>query len=549
MRLIGRIGVVAFAGLWGLAVPGVRAQAQANAWTRSRGKWVGAPREEYERLLQLTGATPLSSQMIRPTEMPAPPTVTDTAAWRSPWGARFAGEAPDSARQLRLTVWDPVLQTAYNSAFPYGQNDGPMWAGRGVSAEVTGGAGVQWGPVTLDLVPTYTWSENRAFVLAPLVTPAANALPWADQFESKRVDLPQRFGDRAVSLLDWGQSALTVQGHGVRGGVASRNVWWGPGIDNALIITNNAAGFPHAFLATQRPASVGIGRVEVMYLLGTLRQTRFWRTAADTFARDRWVNGLTMVFEPKGAPGMYLGATRLFYSYQRSNPISLHEILTLVQPLEKKNVADSANPSGNDRRDQMLSLNFRFAFPQAGFEAYGEWGKNDHNWDRRDAFLEPDHARGLLLGVRKVYRAGDGILSVRYETVTLGFTTTSILRDTPTWYAHHIVQQGFTEKGQVIGAGAPLGGSQQTLAIDWFHPRGRWGVLVVRDGGNTDAFYRNKIPDLFRMPASLLAGPRATLFAGAFQIDATYMFQYDFNRYTGIRNDVRNHRLELRVEY
>lgn len=518
-----------------------------HAMRRGPGMWVGAPSEEYTRLLQLTGVMPLSSLMIRPTDAPLNWQPPDTARWRAPWAGRYKNAVNDSTPLVSIYLFNPYTQATFNSAFPYGMNDGVMWAGKGLSFAQTIGARIVFGPATLDVAPTYTWSQNLKFQLGDqYIAAPQNTSKYADIYSGLGIDRPQRFGEVAVSRFDAGQSALTVGFRGARIGVAQRNMWFGPATLNSLLMTNNGPGIPHAFVGTQRPISVRIGHLEALWTVGTLTQSGFWRILPDTFATDRWLNALSVVFEPKGASGMYFGATRVFYAYQRYNPITLREIATMFQTFDKSRLVDSANPFGDDYRDQMLSLSYRWVFPPAGFEMYGEWGRNDHNMFLRDLAAQLDHSRAFSFGAAKAFRLGTGALSLRVEAIDLANTLTFLSRATPVWYQHHLIQQGYTERGQIIGAGVGPGSNQQSLTVDWFMPQRRLGFVVQRHRENIDGFYRAGFLDPYRNDASLLVGARATLFVGAVELDALYMLQYEFNRYAIASNDQRNHRVELR---
>lgn len=516
------------------------------------GRWVGSPSEEYVRLLQLTGVVPMSSLMIRPTEYATAWDAPDSAQWRAPW-RRYndAAFVTDSINGISTTLYRPYTHVTFNSAFAWGMNDGALWSGKGLSAAQTAGAGAEWGPLRVDFVPTFTWSQNSAFTLAPHRVVEPNTTPLADEYAGQAFDRPQRFGYESFSRVDPGQSGITVQDYGVRAGFSARNMWWGPGTENALIITNQAAGFNHAFAGTQRPVRTRIGTFEALWAVGSLQESGYWRTAADTFPSQRWLNGLTLVYEPRWLPGLYLGATRLFYAYNKRNPITPGEVLgVMFQPFRKRALADTAggNPDGNDARDQMAALSFRWLVPGIGFEAYGEWGRNDHSWDLRDLFIQPDHSRAWLLGAARIFKLREGVLAARMEAIDLARTTTQLSRPTPVWYAHHIVQQGFTQRGQIVGAGIGPGSNQQTASLDWFRPDGRVGFIAQRQLHNIDGFYRSGRRERSEQNASLLAGPRATLFAGAFEIHAQYALILDLNRYAIHRNDARNHRLDLRVQ-
>ena len=80
---------------------------------------------------------------------------------------------------------------------------------------------------------------------------------------------------------------------------------------------------------------------------------------------------------PKPFPGLYLGASRLFYRYTPQGGLSFGEYLLVFQGPTKRSQTTPTNPLGDDVRDQMFSLFARWLFPESGFEAYVEWAKND----------------------------------------------------------------------------------------------------------------------------------------------------------------------------
>src|SRR3954471_5123137 len=127
---------------------------------RGPASWVGAPIEEYSRLLQLTGVMPLSSRMIRPMAAPEGWTPADSAAWRAPWVARFSGVRRGSdadTSRVEVLLIDPESPPSSNSDFPTGTKGGSVWAGPGLSAGLSPGGAARAGVVTVQLAPTYTW--------------------------------------------------------------------------------------------------------------------------------------------------------------------------------------------------------------------------------------------------------------------------------------------------------------------------------------------------------------------------------------------------------
>ena len=74
--------------------------------------------------------------------------------------------------------------------------------------------------------------------------------PW---HYGQSMDLPWRHGDRSFGDVTWGQSSIAADIGPLSIGASTENEWWGPGVRNALILSNNAAGFPKIFLRTARP--------------------------------------------------------------------------------------------------------------------------------------------------------------------------------------------------------------------------------------------------------------------------------------------------------
>ena len=103
------------------------AQEAAAAPEPVRGEvFVGSEAERYLRVLQLAGHAPVYPWSIRglgarDLDRAAP---ADSAG--HPWAA-----AMDFRRRpgARVSLVGPTVAGRFNSAFPYGGNDGPVWAG------------------------------------------------------------------------------------------------------------------------------------------------------------------------------------------------------------------------------------------------------------------------------------------------------------------------------------------------------------------------------------------------------------------------------------
>jgi hypothetical protein len=203
--------------------------------------------------------------------------------------------------------------------------------------------------------------------------------------------------------------------------------------------------------------------------------------------------------------------------------------------LRKETLSTPQNPTGDDEHDQLLSLFARWVFPNDGFEVYGEWARNDHSGKASDFFLEPEHSQGYTFGFQKALRlAGNRILAVRTELTHLERSTTFQVRATPTYYAHSIVTQGYTHKGQIIGAGIGPGGNSQHLGADLYATWGKAGVYLEREVHDNDAYYEWAAANNATYcchNVSFHLGGNALFFVGAFDLGGGFIVTREFNRY------------------
>jgi hypothetical protein len=149
-----------------------------------------------------------------------------------------------------------------------------------------------------------------------------------------------------------------------------------------------------------------------------------------------------------------------------------------------KNELAKGDISGFD--NQLASLFFRWVFPRAGLEVFGERGFEDQLYDMRDLILNPDHEREYLLGFQKVLRTSERNVDVlRGEVVNYQEPTVARNRVEAGIYVHATLRQGHTNRGQLLGA-SPGAGWAAASALSWtrYSPAARTTVTlrrIVRD--------------------------------------------------------------------
>jgi hypothetical protein len=460
-----------------------------------------------------------------------------------PWGDRLAATVTDSSRPSARLV-DAELRSFYNSSFPVGQNDAAVWQGKGMTTAWEVGGFARWRGVSVSVRPSLIFTQNASFELTPVAAAGMPiyANPW------RRIDVPQRFGPDAAWKLDPGQSEVSLAGFGARVSYGTMSRWWGPAIRNPIVMSNNAPGFPHAALGTDGPRDVGIGTVEVLWLWGDLETSEWFLPSLAS--KDRFVTGIVGVYSPSFLSGLSLGATRVFYGWKPDGGVDAGDYFLVLQGVRKEYIATPENPTGDDEHDQMLSLFGRWVIDDGGFEVYGEWARNDHSWNFRDFALDPGHSQGITIGFQKAIDLSSRIVALRAEVTNLDRTDRT-LRVVPTYYAHHIVLEGYTNQGEVIGAGIGPGGTSQYLAADLYSAWGRVGISVQRDVRDNDAFYdwaEANGATRWERNVRFHGGASALVFTGDFDLGGGLTLTREFNRYY-VGRDLWNLNLSLSARW
>jgi hypothetical protein len=511
---------------------------------------LGSALDDYERLLELDSGLVRTPLLFRSPSLldELGPVARDTA---HPWRERYPFAAP-ALRPRRPVVepLDPEMVSVYNSAYPRGGNDGALWAGRGGTLGLSGGVRLRWGPVTAVLDPTVAWSQNRTFTLPPDSGPGISRTglsPYAYPWHNGRIDWPERFGDGSFTMADWGQSGVRVTAGPATIGFSTENMWWGPAFQNPIIMSNNAPGFPHLDAGTARPVWIGIGQAELRIVYGRLQESAYFDTIPGN--DGRLFAGGVLGFAPRWIPGLTLGVIRVFY--QTWDSLGSNDFTDLFQTFLKAGLTSPSNPIGEDKRDQLASFVARWTLPAAGFQAYVEWARNDHNGTLRDLLIQPDHSRAYTVGFQQLLRGKRTRWRLRGEFTTLGVPATIQVRATPTYYVHFIVHQGYTNNGQIIGAGIGPGSQSEIIQLDRFSPEGQIGGFLQRVRFDDDAYYASYIPtDNFQgQQTELTAGLRGTRFAGPFDVTASLTVSRELNRYYQMRNDFTNVGATLAVRW
>ncbi|MBD0320019.1 MAG: hypothetical protein ICV87_06785 [Gemmatimonadetes bacterium] len=487
-----------------LAVPPLAAQAADSIPPDSARPAVlhsvGSGEEDRERVLQLLGRAPDAGFLIRSPSSRARP------------GRGFALLRPEG-------------RIVYNSGLPYSLNEGTLWAGRGAGVLVTGGFRARLGRLRLTVAPEVAGSANRDF---QTLTPFGEYSRFASPFHVRRytADLPLRFGEGSDVTVSLGQSSAVLELGRLEAGAATESQWWGPGIRNALVMSNNAPGFPHLFARTGRPLRTPAGDFEARWVAGALHESGYFDQRSGNDVRS--LSAAAVAWRPVWEPNLTLGATLAVVAEAGSTAAApLHALDVLV-------------PAGGDR-ERLSSLFARWIFPASGVEVYAE-GPGAYTLGLQ--WARPTSATGIV----RVQAEVSDLESVRGGGV--GF-------DVHSYYTSRKVAQGVTNRGRALGASIGPGASSQWLAVDHLGERWEAGAFAGRVRWENDALYATFEPSLVAHDVTALLGVRGALRAGGFRIGAeltagkryNYLFQVARPEFEGSGAvNIPNQTLRLTVE-
>ncbi|TDQ09916.1 capsule assembly Wzi family protein [Pedobacter metabolipauper] len=425
--------------------------------------------DDYFRRQQLLGKDS-SSFMIRP--------ITNAA------GTGLNKEVWSNAnKKIVLYALPVLLQQQYNTDHPYGMNDGAMIQARGYQTLFSAGIAAKIGPLTIQFRPEYVYAENKDFRTI-LEAPNSSNIKELNRALINTIDLPERFGNQSYSKLNLGQSSIRLNAGPVSAGLSNENLWWGPGTRNSLLMTNNASGFKHFTLNTARPVKTLLGSFEAQLIGGKLEASGIDPEFTGYRPKPvgwRYISGIVATYQPKWIPGLFLGFDRSFIIYRFQMGNGFDDYFPVFSGITKNSFnVEGGGPDEEDTktRDQRISLFARYVLPETGAEVYFQYGREDHSKNLRDVITEPEHTRAYIAGFRKLIKLvrEDEYIQVGFELTKMESASNQPLRRQGYWYRHSQVRDGYTQQGQVLGAGIGPGSNLQTLEINWVKGWNRIGI-------------------------------------------------------------------------
>jgi len=445
---------------------------------------------------------------------------------------------PASSNKTGFQVLLPRVTTTMNSDLPFGQNDGAMWAGKGYNFRVLAGALATFGPVKIVAVPELVSSSNYRMSINPIDLRFARPIPSSrSQFSSPfnvvpySIDFPYRMGDSAVHEIYPGQSSVTVGAGPMEIGASTENEWWGPAIKNPILLSDNAPGFPHAFLRTGRALVSPIGVFEGRWIVGGLHESDYFDT--DSSNDVRFLSSIGLSWKPKPTSGMTFGIARSVYGPSTGYGNAFSHVFDFIKSTGHPNALPADDSTMTPGDDQIFELFGRWVIPGYGLETYLEWARAEMPSSLRDFLVQPNHTRGYTAGLQWVHPVSKTEANFRIQGELTNVEQSSSYRFRPigSFYTSRAVIQGYTNEGQMLGAAVGPGSSGEFIAMDYMHPSFMIGANFARNRVNNDAFFLRSNPHRCFHDVTVSPGLRGGITTKYFNVRADWNKNKRLNAY------------------
>ena len=395
----------------------------------------------------------------------------------------------------KITLLPLISQSNYANKQPYGWNNGSLLPVGGYQQLISAGIAGKIGPLNFQFNPEFHYAQNLDYEGFPL--DAGNVL-WTTYYRRQLnyIDTPESFGNEAINQFGLGQSSVKLELGPVSFGWSNQNLYWGPGKRNSLVMSNNATGFQHLTLNTNKGIKTPIGHFEAQFIGGKLEGSGFDPPRANMVVNGnflyqprntdwRYLSGITMTYQPKWIPRLSLGFSRVVQQYSETAKENNDYFAAF------SNLFRSNDKFDDIVRDQLASVFMRYFWTSTKSEFYFEFSRNDTAFDFRDFFLMPGHAAGYLFGFSKLFpfkQKENQFIEASLEWTILQQNAGRIIRNASTFYIHSRVRNGYTHKGEILGAGIGPSSNAQTINVNWVNNMNKIGLQFERYVHNGDLY-------------------------------------------------------------
>ena len=383
----------------------------------------------------------------------------------------------------------------FNSHHPYNRNNGSMIPNRGYQHIISAGIYAEIGPLSIQLKPEYLFSENKDFEGFGEGPNGHYSDIWSKRYKLwNKIDMPERFGEKQHNKTLIGQSSIRLNYKGISFGISNENIWWGPSIRNSIMMSNQARGFKHITLNTIRPLKTKIGNFEWQVISGRLESSgynpppppssgpKFFVPKINQLGETndwRYLQGYSITYSPKWVSGLSIGFMRWVQMYSaliRGKYTWMNGSPTWFPAFQNLFRKNDSFENYEAQTNQAAGLFLRWLWKDSKAEIYAEFHHNDSKQNLRDLLLDSDHSRAVTIGIQKVFEIKNDNYLFSWEWTQMEQTASRLIRNAGSWYEHAWTYDGYTNKGEVLGAGIGPGSNSHYFALNRIRNKEKAGI-------------------------------------------------------------------------
>lgn len=476
------------------------------------------------------------------------PYLSDSTLKWDLWNGKFNLKAPTNKKK-NFTILNPQINLLYATEYPAGLNDGAVWTAKGMNMSLIGGFIGNIGKLHFSFAPVVYYAQNKYFFVPP-----NNFNKSEFSYPFQMIDWVQRYGNGPLYAFNLGQSELRFIHKNFTLGLSTANMNWGPSTQNPILISSNAGGIPRIDIGILKPVNTKIGKIEFRTFWGQLRESDYFDQNQDN--NRRYITGFTFGYSPDFINGLNVSLNKVLYKRWRKNKndVKFKDFFTIITNFylqDDSNIVDGKVI--NDDYDQIASITVDWRFPSVGFEAYLEFAKNDFPGNWKDLLDLPGRSAAYTIGLLKTIDFDDGnIFKILYEHTSLSANQISKAYPggSPTYYVHGIVDQGYTQRGQIIGAGIGPGSNSDFLQLTLYYPKGLIGWHFRRIRFNDDyLFPRFANTNYAPTDHEISLGIHAVQHYKKFTISPEFIWNFRKNWYYRDITSVNNYQISFKTTY
>lgn len=387
-----------------------------------------------------------------------------------------------------------------NNNLPYGFNDGSFFPAKGLQERLSAGVNISWNILDINYQPEFVNVENQ--IQEEVYGDLQDRNYWTRYFYhvANNIDNFRQFGNKPINFTSMGQSRIGIATNSIGFGYSNENIWWGPGMRNSLIFTNNAPGFSHYYFQSIQPLKTIIGDFEVNAVSGKLDSLHYtdpdvsmmnsiWSGAIiNKKLNERNIHSISVTLRPKWLQNLYLG-----YAYSTQSYINDINTTGVVYSKFSK----------DKPRMSIGAIFFRYLLPKDHVEFYGELGVMNQSFGQFNIFSDTAIS-GFNLGARKIFPSNNGKsnfeFSIELTQLSIMNPRNIFVSGSPfgvpkynSWYTSSIIRQGYTNQAQLLGASIGPGSNSQTINFAWNKGLNKIGIYFERLINDNDFYHYHYI--------------------------------------------------------